>query len=98
MRRWWRERHGAAPGVQGGLRDLRTGYAAVGALFHLTLWGLTSLGPFSPLMLALYPALFRPQDWPQADQGMPGPQMFGQVDAFGEAFDRGQDDRNPRAG
>ena len=78
VRRWWRERYGIASGIaseaQTGLRDLRTGYAALGALFHLTLWGLTSLGPFSPLMLALYPALFRQQDWHgRTDQGMKAP-------------------------
>ncbi len=58
LARWWRDRSGVArrPGRR---FDLRAPFIAVGLLVHGTLWMLLNLGPFSPITLALYPALFK---------------------------------------
>ncbi len=48
-----------------GWSRVRTGYALLGVAFHVGLLVLTSLGPFSPISLALYPCLFRPDEWPR---------------------------------
>ena len=47
-----------------GWRRVRTGYAVIGAGFHLTLLVVANLGPFSLITLSLYPALFAPTEWP----------------------------------
>ncbi|MFN7147540.1 MAG: HTTM domain-containing protein, partial [Myxococcota bacterium] len=47
-----------------GWRRVRDGYVLLGVAFHLGLLAVTDLGPFSPISLALYPALFRPDEWP----------------------------------
>lgn len=42
---------------------LRTAFVACGLALHGTLWVLLELGPFSPVTLAMYLALFHPDEW-----------------------------------
>ncbi len=42
--------------------DLRWAYAVIGVGMHTTVWVLMELGPFSAIMLALYPALWHPDE------------------------------------
>lgn len=53
-----------------GWHRVRTFYAALGALFHIGLAVLTNLGPFSAITLALYPCLFRPDEWRRLSAGV----------------------------
>lgn len=43
--------------------DLRLPYAALGAFFHLSLFALMNLGPFSWVTLAFYPCLWTHAEW-----------------------------------
>lgn len=42
---------------------VRDGYVLLGVAFHVGLLLVADLGPFSPISLALYPALYRPDEW-----------------------------------
>ena len=44
--------------------DLRLAYAAVGLGMHIVIHAAMEVGPFSLISVALYPALFQPDDWP----------------------------------
>lgn len=48
---------------QGAPRWVRSLFVVVGVSMHLSLWFLMELGPFSPITLSLYLALFHPDEW-----------------------------------
>ena len=43
--------------------DVRSIYAAVGILFHFIIFGTMNVGPFSPISLAFYAAVWHPDEW-----------------------------------
>jgi len=45
-------------------RGVRLGFAAVGVVFHATIFVLMEVGPFGPVSLAFYAALVHPWEWP----------------------------------
>lgn len=57
--------------------DLRRIYVPLGVCFHLGLWILADLGPFSAISLALYPCFFRPEEIWRAWRGFIPPDVSG---------------------
>lgn len=56
--------------------DLRSVWVAVGVIMHGTLWLMANLGPFSPITMSWYLALYTPEEWSGLWRRLrPGPAM-----------------------